>query len=79
MDLQADIDWIKSELSSVKDPNLIEAFKQMLTYRKKQVKADWWNEVSASEKEEIEEGIKQIENGDFITHDEVLANPRKWS
>ena len=34
MDIQADINWIRSELKKVKDPHLIEAFKQMLTYRK---------------------------------------------
>jgi hypothetical protein len=37
MDLQADIKWIKSELNQVTDQNLIEAFKQLLTYRKNKV------------------------------------------
>ena len=79
MDLQAEIDWIRAELMNVKDPELISAFKSLLKYRKKQIKVDWWNEISASEKAEIEEGVKQIENGDFIRHDEVMASPRKWS
>ncbi|WP_299441258.1 addiction module protein [uncultured Aquimarina sp.] len=35
MDLQADIEWILEELKDVKDPTLIEAFKNMLKYRRK--------------------------------------------
>ncbi|MEW7279206.1 addiction module protein [Aquimarina sp. 2201CG1-2-11] len=35
MDLQADIKWILEELKDVKDPTLIEAFKNMLQYRRK--------------------------------------------
>ena len=34
MNIQADINWIKAELTNVEDPNLIEAFKNMLKYRK---------------------------------------------
>ena len=79
MDLQADINWIKAELMKVKDPELISAFKSLLKYRKKKVQADWWDEISDKEKAEIEEGIKQIEQGDYLTHEEVMANPRKWS
>ena len=33
MNLQADIKLIQSELLKVKDPHLIEAFKQLLAYR----------------------------------------------
>ena len=36
MDVQAEINWIISELHHVKDPHLIEAFKNMLKYRNKQ-------------------------------------------
>ncbi|WP_430909727.1 addiction module protein [Maribacter sp. 2-571] len=35
MDLDADIKWIRKELKEVKDPTLIEAFKNLLQYRKK--------------------------------------------
>jgi len=33
MSLQADINWIKSEIEKVKDPILLEAFKNLLNYR----------------------------------------------
>ncbi|MCK5207914.1 MAG: hypothetical protein KAQ62_21485 [Cyclobacteriaceae bacterium] len=79
MDLQADIKWIISELTKVKDPELISAFKSLLKYREKQVKADWWDEINEEERSEINEGVKQIEEGNVIAHKDVIANPRKWS
>jgi hypothetical protein len=79
MDLQADIKWITSELVKVKDPELISAFKSLLKYRQKQLKNDWWDEISNAEREEIIQGTKQLEEGDFISHKEVMENPRKWN
>lgn len=34
MDIHAEIKWIQSELSKVKDPTLIEIFVRLLKYRK---------------------------------------------
>jgi hypothetical protein len=34
MSLQADIKWIQSEIEKVNDPFLVEAFKNLLNYRK---------------------------------------------
>jgi len=36
MSLQEDIKWIQSEISKVKDPDFILAFKSLLKYHKKQ-------------------------------------------
>lgn len=33
MDLQGDINWIKTEIDKVRDPQLINAFKSLLNYR----------------------------------------------
>jgi hypothetical protein len=40
MDIQTDISWIQAELSKVKDPELISAFKSLLKYRNKQTKIE---------------------------------------
>jgi predicted transcriptional regulator len=78
MDIQAEISWIQVELAKVTDRELILVFKNLLKYRAKQEKADWWDEISKTEKAEIEEGIKQADKGEFIAHEEVMANPKKW-
>jgi predicted transcriptional regulator len=71
MDLQADIKWIKSELNQVTDQNLIEAFKQLLTYRKNKV--DESNLDNA-----LDRAIKDAEEGRVKSHDEIRKKYTKW-
>ncbi|MFD2562621.1 MULTISPECIES: hypothetical protein [Aquimarina] len=35
-------------------------------------KADFWNDLSASEKKEIKRGIEELEKGQRISYDDVL-------
>ena len=37
----------------------------------KSKKTDWWDTISAQEKEAIDIGLQQLENGEGIPHDEV--------
>jgi predicted transcriptional regulator len=37
-----------------------------------------WQDISAEEKQEIEEGLKQAENGELIPHKEVMGKYEKW-
>lgn len=78
MNVQTEINWIVSEVLKVRDPEFIKALKSMLKYREKHVEKDWWNEISKEEKSEIEQGIKDIETGDFVSHNEAMTNARKW-
>ena len=79
MNIQADISWIKSELTKVEDPELIMVFKSLLKYRAKHLKTDWWDEISHEEKDDILASVEEINNGETINHDKVMANPREWS
>lgn len=79
MDLQADINWIKNQLDSVTDPDLIKAFKSLLNYRNKKSQSgtpDWWEELSAEEKADIEEGIQEADRGELISAEEVYSKIR---
>ena len=80
MDFQAEIKWIQAELLKVRDPELINAFKSLLKYREKKemISADWWDEVSEEEKEELKQSEEEINKGDYLSHEEVMSNPRKW-
>lgn len=40
--------------------------------------SDWWNELSFEEQQEIEEGLKQADNQEFISNDEVMKIFDKW-
>ena len=78
MDIQTDIQWIISEVSKVKDPEFLNALKSMLHYRNRQVNQDWWDTISDGEKREIEEGLDQLDRGEFLSHEEVMKDARKW-
>lgn len=41
-------------------------------------KTDWWNDLSAEERKEIELGLKQADSGDYVAHQEVMKLFKKW-
>ncbi len=55
MDLQTDIKWILNELKDVKDPTLIEAFKNMLQYRRKVSESSY--EISDEHKDILDQRL----------------------
>ena len=70
MNIQADITWIKSELDKVRDPFLIEAFKNLLRYRE--------NVVDREMEKMILEGEQDIKNGNVISHSDLKKEMESW-
>ena len=62
-------------IMGIKEASTIAKFKALVKSSEK----DWWNEIAQEEKSEIEQGIKELNNGDVLTHKEVMSNPRKWN
>ncbi len=77
MDLQADIKWISQELKTVKDPILIEAFKNMLKYRRSVLQSSERISIEQYNKE-IDEAVKDIENGEYYTQKQAKKISDKW-
>jgi len=75
MDLQADIKWIQAELLKVKDPHLIEAFKQLLTYRKTRQIEPF---TSAEFVNDIKEAEAQIEKGNYLPIEVFEKETKQW-
>tara|TARA_R110001592_G_scaffold363212_1_gene681394 strand:+ start:1791 stop:2042 length:252 start_codon:yes stop_codon:yes gene_type:complete len=76
MNLQADIKWIQEELTNVKDPNLIEAFKNMLKYRKTKNKS-----LSATQeelKQRAEESLQAIKKGETVSLSAFQTENKEW-
>jgi len=61
-------------LSTLNDQSLID---KIMTLRKKE-KTDWWNEISTAEKNSIEKGIQDANNGKLTSHSEVKKLYEKW-
>ena len=66
MNIQSDIKWIQNELNKVSDPDLIEAFKRLLKFRKKTetVTIEQYNQ-------EIKEAENRIKQGSFLTQEQL--------
>ncbi len=75
MNVQADLKWILEELQDVKDPSLLKAIKNILKYRKKVVSK---HDTIESYNLDIDQGIAEIENGEFYTQEEARKIANKW-
>ena len=69
MNIQAEklklIEW----LAGLTDQTLIERIK--LLKETQSTKVDWWEEISLAEKEAIDQGLKDAQNGKVTAHEEV--------
>jgi predicted transcriptional regulator len=61
-------------LAGVRDTSTIREFITL----KKSKEADWWDEISAGERNEIQEGIAQADRGEVVPHGEVMTKYNKW-
>jgi predicted transcriptional regulator len=61
------------ELTTI-DESLLEKLEIILKTSKK----DWFDDLSSEEKQEIEIGLKQAENNEFISHETVMNRFAKW-
>jgi len=75
MNIQAELNWIQSELLKVRDPELISAFKSMLKYRNKKVNEPYAKSEFISE---IQEAESQIDEGDYLTLEDFEKKSDKW-
>ena len=73
MDMQADIKWIQHEVGKIKDPDLIEVFKRLLQFRKKNL-AQTIEEYN----QDIAEAEKDIEAGRIYAQREVEKLNETW-
>ena len=61
------------ELTTI-DESLLEKLEIILKTSKK----DWFADLNSDEKLEIEIGLKQTENDEFISHETVMNRFAKW-
>ena len=57
-------------ISEREDENILNEVKVYFTTLKNK-KTDWWDTISKQEKEAVETGLEQLENGKRIPHEEV--------
>ena len=64
-------------IDKITDSNVLNEVKTLLA-GKTIPQSDWWESLSENEREEIEQGLAEIERGEVISHEEVMAKYKKW-
>jgi predicted transcriptional regulator len=72
MDIQLGKREAINMIEETNDPLIIEAVIKLLTKKKK----DWWDDLSDEQKEEIKEGERQIERGEFVLYEDMMKKHR---
>ena len=70
MNLQADKNWIKSEVDKINDPLLIDLFKRLLQYRDQKVQSEMDQMILDAEEDVL--------NGNVISHEELGKRMESW-
>lgn len=76
MNIQAEklklIEW----MAGLTDQTLIERIKFL---KENQLStADWWEEISQAEKDAVDEGLADAQNGKVMAHEDVRKRYEKW-
>ncbi|BDU24499.1 hypothetical protein [Flavobacterium sp. GSB-24] len=72
MDIQLEKREVIDILEGTDDLSIILAVKKLLTKKKK----DWWDDLTDEQKEEIKEGERQIELGEFVLYEDIMKKHR---
>ena len=64
-------------IDKITDSNILNALKIILS-SKSLSQADWWETISDEERAEIEQGLKEAEKGELVSHEEVMTKYKKW-
>lgn len=74
MDVQAEKLTLIQWLADLEDIEIL----QKIISLKKSKEEDWWSELNAEERSEIEIGIDQADKGEVISHSDAMAKYKKW-
>jgi|UPI0003701FF2 predicted transcriptional regulator len=72
MNIQSEKNQLIQQIMELQDSSLI---KKMRDFISKETKNnDWYNSLSSSEKESIAKGLKDLDNGNTIPHEDVITS-----
>ncbi|WP_348824266.1 hypothetical protein [Flavobacterium aestuarii] len=72
MDIQFEKSELMKKLEETNDISIIKAIKKIFKSEKK----DFWDELTQEQKDEIEEGERQIERGEFVLYEDLMKKYR---
>ncbi|QSB27001.1 hypothetical protein [Flavobacterium sp. CLA17] len=72
MDIQLEKLELIKKLVETEDPTIINSIRKIFSKKKK----DWWDDLTEAQKEEIKEGERQIERGEFVLYEDMMKKHR---
>ena len=72
MDIQLEKIELMKMLAETEDPVIIKSIRKIFKKEKK----DWWNDLTDEQKEDIEEGERQIERVEFVLYEDMMKKHR---
>ena len=72
MDIQLEKLELIKMLADTDNPAIIKSVRKIFKKEKK----DWWGDLTDAQKEEIEEGERQIERGEFVLYEDMMKKHR---
>lgn len=72
MDIQLKKLELIKKIAETEDLAIIQSIQKIFTKKKK----DWWDDLTDVQKEEIEEGERQIERGEFVLYEDMMKKYR---
>lgn len=72
MDIQLEKLELIKKLVETEDPTIINSIRKIFSKKKK----DWWDDLTEDQKEEIKEGERQIERGEFVLYEDMMKKHR---
>ncbi|MCF8248020.1 MAG: hypothetical protein K9J37_22880 [Saprospiraceae bacterium] len=80
MDIRSEKLWLIEQIAKVTDERLLRALKSMLEFATQQpqaaAKSDFWDELSKAQKSRMELSIKQLDEGEGLSNEAVMAEFR---
>lgn len=81
MDIKAEKVEIIAQLIKIQDEKLLHAIRDLIAfgmqYQESPDEGDFWDELTAEQRERIETSINQLETGEHADHEDVMAAMRK--
>ncbi|MBK7174363.1 MAG: hypothetical protein IPH84_14280 [Bacteroidales bacterium] len=77
MNLSAEKLEIIQKIIDIQDNDLISLIKSIISSPGAS-KADWWDNISQSERDSINRGLEDLNNGNVYSHDQIRSKYEKW-
>lgn len=72
MDIQSEKYHLIQQIIELQDSSIVKKVREFLSKETKN--KDWYHSLSSSEKKSIEQGLQDLDNGNVVSHEDVMRS-----